>query len=44
VSGFKLALRSEIVSLPAEKIRSTATAEPKITVMILRNLNTLSRI
>jgi len=33
VSGFKLALRSEIVSLPAEKIRSTATAEPGIEIM-----------
>ena len=28
VSGFKLALRSEIVSRPPENIRSTATAEP----------------
>ena len=29
VSGFKLALRREMTSLPLDKIRSTATAEPR---------------
>jgi len=43
-SGFKLALQNEIVSLPPEKIHLTATAEPKLTVMILTNLNILASI
>src|SRR5882762_1506198 len=32
VSGFKLARRSDIVSLPPEKIHSTATADPGYTL------------
>ena len=42
MSGFKLALRSEIVSLPPEKIRLTATAEPESND--LKKLNILARI
>ena len=34
----KLALQSKVVSLPPEKIRLTAAAELKITVMILRTI------